>query len=165
MKKIYHRIVQEWITAPFAKFIRTGLNPPKLALSFSLGICLGITPLLGTTTLTCTIAAVYFRLNFAAIQLINYMVYPLQILLLYPFLRAGSFITGSEVLSGTTAEMTERFRADWWQAISELGLTTVVALGIWALISVPLGILLYKLSFPVFTRMVKEENKTIQGND
>lgn len=160
MKKIFDRILITWITGPFNKFIRTGLTPIKLSLSFSLGICIGINPILGTTTLICTIAAIYFRLNLGAIQLINYMVSPLQILFIYPFFKAGTIITGSEVLSGTPAEMAGRFRVDWWQAISELGVSAAVAVGIWALISIPLGIFLYKISLPVFSRIIANKKKT-----
>lgn len=158
MKNFFRSIVNLWLIQPFTKFLKTGLTPDKLSLSFSLGICLGITPLPGTTTLSCTLAAILLRLNFGAIQLINYMVFPLQLLLIIPFFKAGALITGSNVISGTLSVFINRFRLDWWGTLSELGLTAGAALAIWALISIPLGILLYRISLQVFRRLIDKES-------
>ena len=63
-----------------------GITPEKIALSVALGITLGVTPVLGSTSILCFLAAVVFRLNAPAIQLVNYFVYPLQFALLIPFI-------------------------------------------------------------------------------
>lgn len=165
MKNFFKIIVNSWLIQPFTRFLKTGLSPEKLSLSFSLGICLGINPLPGTTTLSCTIAAIFLRLNFGAIQLINYMVFPIQLLLIIPFFKAGALLTGSKVISGTLSTFIDRFRVDWWGTISELGLTAAVASAIWALVSIPLGILLYQISLPVFRRLINKENKAIAEVD
>lgn len=162
MKKIQVEILDTWLIRPFLKFLRTGLSPVKLALSFSIGICLGLTPIPGTSTLTCAIAAIYFRLNLGAIQLINYIVYPLQILLIYPFFKAGAFITGSEIFSGTAAEISGKFHSHFWESMSELGFTAVAAVAIWAIISIPTGILLYKVSLPIFRKLIAKEKNMIE---
>lgn len=130
----------------------TGLNPGKLAQSFAIGTCLGLMPFPGTT-LTCTAAAILFRLNFGAIQLINYMVAPLQLILIYPLFKAGAALTGSHVMSGSLDVFTQRLNVAPMDTLSELGLTSVAALIIWALLSVPVGIRLYKISLPVFKKI------------
>ena len=160
MKNFFKNIINSWLIQPFARFLKTGLSPNKLSLSFSLGICLGITPLPGTTTLSCTIAAILLRLNFGAIQLINYMVFPIQLLLIIPFFKGGALITGSDVISGTLSTFIDRFRLDWWGTFSKLGLTAIAALAIWALVCIPLGLLLYQISLPVFRRIIEKENKS-----
>ena len=159
MKKVLNRILNNWLIQPFSRFVRTGLSPEKLALSFAIGACLGLMPFPGTT-LTCTAAAIIFRLNFGAIQLINYMIAPLQLLLIYPLFKVGAAITGSQIMSGTIKVFTEKIEQAPWQTLSELGLTSVVALAIWALSSIPLGIILFSISLPVFRRM---SNKSIPG--
>jgi hypothetical protein len=147
---------------PFTKFLRTGLSPEKLAQSFSLGICLGTMPVPGST-ITCTIAAIALKLNFGAIQLINYMVSPLQLLLIYPLFKAGAALSGSQIMTGTIDRFTERFRLDVWNTLLELGTTAVVAVVVWAVIAVPAGIILYKVSLPVFRR-ISDKNEHERSN-
>jgi uncharacterized protein (DUF2062 family) len=79
----------------FSHWLREGVSVEKLALSIAIGFVLGICPLLGIPTVLCGIAAVALRLNFPALQLVNYLVYPLQIILLWPFARLGRLLFGA----------------------------------------------------------------------
>jgi uncharacterized protein (DUF2062 family) len=67
-----------------------GATPQKLAWSIATGLLIGINPILGSTTLLCLAIAFVFRLNVAASQIGNHIVYPLEILLIVPFIRLGS---------------------------------------------------------------------------
>ena len=67
-----------------------GASPRKLAWSIALGLVVGINPLFGSTTLLCLALAAAFRLNLAASQLANHVMYPMQILLIVPFLTWGA---------------------------------------------------------------------------
>jgi len=67
-----------------------GATPEKLAWSIAIGAMIGINPMLGTTTLLCLAIAFVFRLNVAASQLANHILYPLELLLVVPFIRLGS---------------------------------------------------------------------------
>ncbi len=157
MTQVINRILNKWIIGPFTKFIKTGLSPEKLARSFALGICLGTMPVPGST-ITCTIAAIALKLNFGAIQLINYMVAPLQLLLIYPLFKAGAVLTGSQIMSGTLEELTKKFRLDAWGALMDMGNTALAAVLIWLLISIPVGFILYKISLPIFMRISHKNN-------
>jgi len=162
MKEVFRRIIQTWLITPFAQFLKTGLSPTKLAQSFSIGICFGIMPLPGST-LTCTIAAVALKLNFGAIQLINYMVAPLQIILIYPFLKLSAYITGIDIMAGSGSLLIERLKLDTLNALSEFGITIGVAFIIWVAVSIPLGLMLYRVSLPVFIRLT--EKRTIENEN
>src|SRR5215469_1665363 len=70
-----------------------GVTPQKIALSIALGFSLGVIPILGTTTILCAIAAIRLKLNQPVIQLVNWLVYPLQLGLLLVFVRIGEWIT------------------------------------------------------------------------
>ncbi len=72
--------------------LKEGMSLKKISFCIALGIALGIFPVLGTTTLLCTIAAFSLRLNIPVIQVANYGVYPLQLILLAPFYSAGSWL-------------------------------------------------------------------------
>jgi len=74
---------------PIIHLLKGGITPRKIVLSITIGVALGVIPIPGATTILCTIAAISFGLNLPAIQLANYLVYPLQIILLMPFSRSA----------------------------------------------------------------------------
>ena len=77
---------------PLLALLRQGATPEQLAWSVAVGVVIGINPLIGSTTLLCLAVAFLFRLNIIASQLANHLSYPLELLLLIPFLRVGSLL-------------------------------------------------------------------------
>ena len=78
-------VFKEKITLPLINLLKQGLSPSKLALVIALGMTLSVFPLLGTTTLLCTLVALFLHLNLPAIQVANYMAFPLQIIFFFLF--------------------------------------------------------------------------------
>jgi uncharacterized protein (DUF2062 family) len=105
------------------------LSPEQAALVLSIGLVLGVFPILGCPTVLCVMAAFGLRLNFAALQLLNNISSPLQLVLLLPLTRAGAWLCGGTLPAGGPA--------------ARLGATVIHSLAGWACICVPLGILLY----------------------
>ena len=64
---------------PIINLLLQGVTPEKIALSVACGAVLGVFPILGSTVILCTAATFLFRLNFVAIQISNYLIYPLQL--------------------------------------------------------------------------------------
>jgi uncharacterized protein (DUF2062 family) len=83
---------QRRLVLPLLALLRQGVTPRKLALSMALGITIGIVPVLGVSTALCAILAIILRLNMPAIQLVNYLLMPVQLLLIIPFLRFGEWL-------------------------------------------------------------------------
>lgn len=77
---------------PIIELLRQGVTPDKIALSLAFGLGLGIFPVLGVSTILCTIVALMLRLNLPAIQLVNYLAAPLQLVLIIPFVRVGEHL-------------------------------------------------------------------------
>jgi len=75
-------------------WLKDETSTEKLAFSLALGLVLGVFPVFGVPTLLCGLAAAVWRLNFPALQLVNYLAYPLQLALLWPFARFGSTLFG-----------------------------------------------------------------------
>jgi len=74
----------------FLKLLSSELSARKVALSISLGLVLGIIPFfLGLNILLAAIVSWRLRLNHLLIQFVSNVIYPIQILLFLPFLRAG----------------------------------------------------------------------------
>jgi hypothetical protein len=134
------------VVAPIVQQLKQGITPQKIALTLALGGVLGIFPILGATTLLCAIAGVWLRLNQPIIQLVNYLVYPLQIALLIPFYRAGERLFGAEpVPIVDVAGLIARFGAGPWQFILDYGLVGLYGIAVWCLAAPPLAALAYAL--------------------
>ena len=129
--------------------LKEGMSLKKIALCIALGTVLGIFPILGTTTLLCTVAAVFLRLNLPAIQAINYMVYPLQLVMLAPFYNAGNWLFKQQSLPLINADLIGLLQNDFWGSITHLWDSTLYAILTWLVISPLLILMLYSASKPV----------------
>lgn len=104
---LYRRLV-----LPLLALLRRGASPKRLAWSVSVGLLIGINPVLGTTTVLCFAVAMLLRLNIAASQLANHVVYPLQLLLVVPFLQLGSYVFHTEPLPFSAKVLLTAIRRD-----------------------------------------------------
>jgi uncharacterized protein (DUF2062 family) len=87
---VHHNWIYRRVALPIFALLRMGATPQKLAWSIATGLLIGINPILGSTTILCLAIAFVFRLNVAASQIGNHIVYPLEILLIVPFIHLGS---------------------------------------------------------------------------
>lgn len=129
--------------------LKEGISLKKVTLCIALGITLGIFPVLGVTTLLCAIAAFALRLNMPAIQLVNYMVYPMQIFLLAPFYGAGSWLFQQEGRLTTAENLISLIRDDFWGSMASLWDLTLYAIFTWMAICPFLILVLYLVLKPV----------------
>ncbi|MEJ1966350.1 MAG: DUF2062 domain-containing protein [Gammaproteobacteria bacterium] len=95
------------VVDPILDLLRQGVTPDKIALSLAFGLGLGIFPVLGLSTVLCTLVAIALRLNLPAIQLVNYLASPLQLALIIPFVRVGEHLLG---LKAQPLSVSEGFR-------------------------------------------------------
>lgn len=150
---IYRRLV-----APIVALLTQGITPEKIALSLAFGIVLGIFPVLGSTTILCAAAAVVFRLNLASIQLVNWLIYPLQLLLIVPYIRMGEKMFGAESLHLSVAQILTMIRVDLPQAVSTLWLAEIHAIFVW-LLTGPLAIFLL---YVLLSRVLRIANEALK---
>lgn len=136
-----HGFVHRRIVVPIKALLTQGITPEKIALSIAFGIVLGVFPVLGSTTILCAGTAFILRLNQPAIQLVNYLIYPLQLILLLPFIRAGEHLFHAAPLQLSLAEMLAMVHANWRHAIATLWIAGAHAVCAWLLIG-PLAIFL-----------------------
>ena len=133
--------------------LRAGITPEKIALSIAVGLALAVFPVLGSTTLLCAGAALILRLNMPAIQLVNWFAYPLQILLLIPFLRVGEAIFRAPRLPLTAAQIIDMVHAGVWNATKLLWCSSLYAITAWMLIAPFATLLIYAMLLPVLRRV------------
>jgi len=99
-----------------------GMTVEKVSLCIALGVVLGIFPVLGSTTLLCAIAALVLRLNLPAILVVNYLVYPLQLILLAPFYGVGSWLFSEQRLPVVEENIFDLLKNDFWAAWPTYGI-------------------------------------------
>ena len=157
------RVIRRILIQPFIELLRQGISPKKLALTIALGFTLGVTPVIGSTTLLCTLAAVKFRLNLPAIQLVNSVVWPLQLVLLIPFLRAGAWMFGDSSFAITLAQVTALIRSGVWHAITTLWTATMHALVVWLLVASVATGLLYIVLVPLLEKLWAYTNRSVDA--
>ena len=103
------------------------------ALIIVLGLVLGVFPVFGFPTLLCAAAAMTFRLNLPAIQLVNQVSAPLQYALLIPLGRAGAHIISAGAdMNGASGPLLGH--------LAHAARNAVIG---WCCYCVPLGLVLY----------------------
>jgi uncharacterized protein (DUF2062 family) len=135
-----------------------GMSTKKISLSIVLGTALGIFPVVGSTTLLCAIAALVLRLNLPAIQAVNYLVYPLQLVLLAPFYGAGNWLFGARSMPMIKESVLDLLKNDFWSGMAGLWDLTIYAVFVWLMISPLLVLILYSLIKPVIRRIASSQS-------
>lgn len=147
-----HIATHRWLK-PFIQMLRQGVSPEKIALTIALGTTLGVIPVLGSTTALCTLAAIALRLNLPAIQLVNGVVYPLQLILLIPFYRLGAWLFGADASAISLSGVVALIRAGVGHAVRTLWVVTMHALVAWLALGVVTSAILYVALVPLLRRL------------
>jgi uncharacterized protein (DUF2062 family) len=153
----------QYIKTVFYNAFRQGLTPHKLAMTCALGVVIGLFPVFGTTTLLCFGIAIAFRLNIPVIQLVNYLVAPLQILFIIPFIKIGTILFHLNPFPYDADQLMVLFKNDFFLLVKEVGLALLLGVGVWASFSVPLFFVLYYLFFLLFSRWLKLPQRELKS--
>ncbi len=146
---------QRRIVDPIAAQLRQGITPEKVALTIALGMVLGVFPILGSTMLLCALAAAVFRLNQPIIHLVNYIAYPLQLILIIPIYRAGETLFQRDHVPLSIPLIFERFRADFGQFLLDFGLIAIHGIVVWCLLAPAVAALIYYATRPALRALAK----------
>jgi uncharacterized protein (DUF2062 family) len=146
---------------PLLAFLKQGITPQKLAWSIAIGFVIGIFPMIGLTTVLAFLFAFIFRLNIAATQLVNYAVYPLQILLIIPFFQVGAWAVGEKEVFFSLDDLLKTFSNNIFLALQTLGWAVLYAVLAWFVIAIPLCLGIYSLCFSIFSKFLKEKPEVI----
>lgn len=124
--------------------LHQGLSLVQLSITISIGITLGLFPVFGLTSLLCFLFSLKFRLNILVIQIANWLVSPLQLFLIIPFMKFGKWIYYSL-----------GFENDYIITNGYLhGLITTHAFAIigWAALSIPFTAICYLVTLHIYKK-------------
>ena len=136
VRNLWSKKLKNWLICPSSQ--------GKAVLSLTLGFYLGLFPVVGLTTLLCLLATFLFRLNPLIIQVANFSVFPLQLVLICPFMKAGRilFFTKKELLPVVSAK--QLLTADRWSHFCYLCESVAGGIAVWSLVSVLTGVFMYR---------------------
>lgn len=120
-------------------WMRQGISPQRLALTLALGFAIGCLPVIGIPTALCLLVALGLRLNVPAIQAANYAAMPLQVALIFPFVRLGGwmFASGTQPAFNTGLLHASPLKLMWAS-----GSIAGEALAAWAITAIPTVVLM-----------------------
>jgi uncharacterized protein (DUF2062 family) len=141
------------MVAMVADQLKQGLTPRQVALAVSLGAWMGFFPALGATTGLCLLAGWLLRLNQPALQAVNLLVYPLQLILLLPFFDLGARAFGGPPFTLSLPQLLDGLRAAPWAIVRRYWWVAVHAWAVWAALGLVLVPLLWWALTLAFTRL------------
>jgi uncharacterized protein (DUF2062 family) len=154
-RPLHHGWFYRRVALPILALLRMGASPRRLAWSIAIGLLVGINPLLGSTTLLCMAVAFAFRLNLAASQLANHAMYPLQLVLIVPFLQVAARLFGTGPLPFSAKTLYADARARPVHLMRQLWTWEWHALIVWGALAVILVPLVATLLQPVLQRLLR----------
>ena len=125
----FHR----YIGLPFETLILQGSSSSQLAYAVAIGVTFGLFPIMGVSIPFCFVAALVFKAPQPLTHAVNYAVYPLQIPMIFAFVRLGEWIMGAPNVSLAPSAILELARTDMVRFIEEFGLTCLHAMLAWCI--------------------------------
>jgi len=134
--------VSDWLRRrvrdPLIAELRQGATPEAVSAAVVVSFAIAIVPFIGVTTLLCLLAGRLFRLNHVVMQVINHTAFPLQILLIVPFVRLGETISGARRFALTPEAIIGEFNRSVPDFLEKFWLAGLHGLIGWA-VTVPLA--------------------------
>ena len=134
--------VSDWLRRkvrdPLVAELRQGATPEAVSAAVVVSFAIAIVPFIGVTTLLCLLAGRLFRLNHVVMQIINHTAFPLQVLLIVPFVRLGETLSGARHFALTPEAIIDEFNRSVPDFLEKFWLTGLHGLIGWA-VTVPLA--------------------------
>jgi len=117
--------------------LKQGLGQQACGHAIAASLTIGLFPIMGFSTFMNTFIAAYFRLNQPVVQVFNWMIAPVKIILIFPFLRLGEWLFQANPFRLSLTEFSTRFFNDFAATTAEFAWTFAHAIAGW-LICAPL---------------------------
>lgn len=130
--------------------LKQGLTPKELSQSIIVSGLISTIPILGVSTFMITTVSLKRKLNLPVMISLSYLMWPVQILLIIPFIRVGEFVFAVPRHHHTVEEILSSFQNSFFQTLSQLSFELLCGLGGWLLTAVPVAIGIYGVSLLYF---------------
>ena len=132
---------------PLLGLLKQGVSPDKLAATLAAGTAASLCPFFGTTTVLNVAVGWRFRMNQPLLQALNYLLTPVQLLMILVYVRTGERLWDAPPLPFSVNDVLTTFRtAPLGEFFQRFGWAGVHAFTAWVL-SVP--VIVAGLYFPL----------------
>ena len=125
---------------------KQGLSPKELLKSILVASLFSIIPIVGVTTVLLTILSVKRKLNLPIMIALSYLMWPIQLLMIIPFINIGEFIFSIPQSHHSAQEIIASFQESFFGTLSHLSFELLCGFGGWLLTAVPFFTLVYLVS-------------------
>ncbi|MBU1909864.1 MAG: DUF2062 domain-containing protein [Verrucomicrobia bacterium] len=140
------------VGVPLLNLFRQGITAEKIAQCLVLGAAISVFPVLGVTTIACTVAAIRLKLNLPAIQAVNWLFGGVHLVLIWPFLRLGEWLFRASPLPLSPGELTALLKNNPWEFFRSFQGAVLHAVAGWLITVVPLGWIIYQAMILIIKR-------------
>lgn len=154
-------LLQRFVLMPIRDQLTRGITPDKIAWTISLGLVLGIFPIMGTTSLLCFVLGYGFKLNQPILHLFKTLTYPLHLALILVFIRCGQLINGSQPIPLSIPQLLARFKESPLQFASDFGLAALHGVEAWLIAAIILVPLIHVITLPLLKKIIRKNHSKL----
>ena len=122
---------------------KQGLSPIELTQSILVAALFSIIPIFGVTTILLTAFSLKRKLNLPIMIAISYLAWPLQILMIIPFINIGEYFFSVPQSHHSVDEIIASFQESFFGTLSQLSFELLCGFGGWLLTAVPFFTVIY----------------------
>jgi hypothetical protein len=138
---------------------KQGLTPIELTQSIIVSGLISTIPILGVSTFLLTALSLKRKLNLPIMIAQSYIMWPIQVIMIIPFINIGEFIFSIPKTNHSAQEIIASFQNSFFATLSHLSFELLCGFGGWLLTAVPLSAGLYLVSIFILKLFLKAKNK------
>ena len=151
---------RRWIVQPIVNQLKQGTSPEKLSWSVSLGITLGIFPIMGSTSLVCFVIGHIFKLNQPIVHLFKTLTYPIHLPMILVYIRLGQQLNGVAPIPFSITQMLSQFKDSPAQFARDFGMAALYGIEAWAISAIFLIPIIRYISLPILRKLTSKKEVT-----
>jgi uncharacterized protein (DUF2062 family) len=124
---------------------KQGLTPVELTQSIIVSGLISTIPILGVSTFLLTALSLKTKLNLPIMIAQSYIMWPIQLLMIIPFINIGEFIFSIPKTTHSADEIIASFQNSFFATLWHLSFELLCGFGGWLLTAVPFSAALYLL--------------------
>ena len=138
---------------------KQGLTPIELTQSIIVSGLISTIPILGVSTFLLTALSLKRKLNLPIMIAQSYIMWPIQVVMIIPFINIGEFIFSVPKTNHSAQEIIASFQNSFFATLSHLSFELLCGFGGWLLTAVPFSVGVYLVSIFILKLILKAKNE------
>ncbi|MEY3501381.1 MAG: hypothetical protein RL308_3054 [Bacteroidota bacterium] len=138
---------------------KQGLTPIELTQSIIVSGLISTIPILGVSTFLLTALSLKRKLNLPIMIAQSYIMWPIQVIMIIPFINIGEFIFSVPKTNHSAQEIIASFQNSFFATLSHLSFELLCGFGGWLFTAVPFSIVFYLVSIFILKLFLKAKNQ------